>query len=86
MLYPDPILIGSDDVILHVPEARGGNFILTNNDSALILSERPVVFKFGDLRDPFERVVSVETDRRGKPRDAFIYKDDANGGEAWELA
>lgn len=84
--YPDPILIGSDEVVFQVPAAKGGNYVSTNTDSSLTLSERPDVFKFGELTDSFERVGSVQTNDLGKPRYVHIYKNDANNGEAWELA
>lgn len=84
--YSNPILIGSDDVILQIPTAKGGNNISTNNNGALILSERPDVLKFGDFTDSFERVGSIETDGRGKAKYTYIFKNDTNNGEAWELA
>lgn len=86
MPFPNPILIGSDDIIIQVPKATGGNYISTNNWSVLTLTERPDVFKFGDLTNSFERVGSDELDNRGKPKNVYIVKNDANGSEAWELA
>lgn len=88
MPYPNPVLISSDDIIIQVPKATGpgGNFISTNTWSALTLTERPDVFKFGDFTDSFERVGSNTKDTSGKPKYVHIFKNDAYGGEAWELA
>lgn len=86
MPYPNPILIGSDDITIQVPRATGGNYISTNTFSVLTLTERPDVFKFGDLTDSFERVGSTDKDTRGKPNHVYIVKNDENDGEAWELA
>lgn len=86
MPFPNPILIGSDDIILQVPKASGGNYVSTNKFSVLTLTDRPDVFKFGDLTNSFERLSDIALDTRGKPKNVYIAKNDANGSEAWELA
>lgn len=84
--YPDPVLIGSDDIVISVPAATGVNNISTDNNSGLILSSRPDVFKFEDFTNSFETVASVEKDDTGISKYFQIYKNDDNRGEDWELA
>lgn len=86
MKYPDPVLIGSDDIVISVPAATGVNNISTDNNGGLILSSRPDVFKFEDFRNSFETVASAEKDDTGISKFFQIYKNDDNRGEDWELA
>lgn len=84
--YPDPVLIGSDDIVISVPAATGVINISTDNNSGLILSSRPDVFKFEDFTNSFEAVASAEKDDSGTSKYFQIYKNDDNRGEDWELA
>lgn len=84
--YPDLVLIGSDDIVISVPAATGVNNISTDNNSGLILSSRPDVFKFEDFTNSFETVASAEKDETGTSKYFQIYKNDDNRGEDWELA
>lgn len=81
------VLIGSDDVVISVPDygCNGNNKVSTDDHGGLILSQRPGVFKFSDLKDSFERVNSADRDGNGKPCYLLVYKNDKNRGEAWEL-
>lgn len=83
--YPNPVLIGSDDIVISVPKATGNNNISTDNNSGLILSKNPDVFKFEDFTDSFESTASAEKDANGAPKYFQIYKADDNHGEDWEL-
>lgn len=86
--YPNPVLIGSDDIVISVPAITNtkANNISTDNNSGLILSSRPDVFKFEDFTDSFETVGSAEKDDTGISKYFQIYKNDDNSGEDWELA
>lgn len=85
--YPNSVLIGSDDIVISVPAVTTkANNISTDNNSGLILSTRPDVFKFEDFTDSFETVASAEKDENGISKYFQIYKNDDNRGEDWELA
>lgn len=85
--YPNPVLIGSDDIVISVPAGPTGlTNISTDNNSALILSSRPDVFKFEDFTNSFETVASAEKDESGNSKYFQIQKNDDNSGDDWELA